>query len=101
MKDRDIDNQNNRAVNLQFYGINPAVGSRTFDIDSGNPGYRYFCVYAPGHDYHVNGNPDVCGTLVCKSVQGNGNTSIHYDEALAGTGSVIDYNRASWVEDTR
>lgn len=101
MKNRNITNLNNKAENLQFYGVNPISGSRTFDINSGNPGNVYFTLNAPGHDFTVEGNPDFCGSWIAKTVGGNGNTTWHYDEALAGVGDFSDYTRASWVEDER
>ena len=102
MKARDIDNLNNNAANLQLYGIDPPAGqSRSFDIGSGNPGYVYFTLNAPGYDFSVNGNPDFVGSFTVKTLSGNGNTTWHYDEALGTAGIVTDYQRASWVEDPR
>jgi hypothetical protein len=100
MKVRDIDNLN--AASLQLYGIDPPVGeSSSFDIGSGNPGYTYFTLDAPGYDFSVNGNPDFIGSFMVKTLGGNGNTTWHYDRALASAGQVISYERASWVEDPR
>lgn len=103
VKGRDIDNQNyglpNGSGYLQFYGINPTAGTQTIDIAS--PGDYAACIYAPAAIYKMNGNPDVMGSVVVGSFQGNGNTSVHYDEALAGFGDPIDFRRASWVEDER
>ena len=102
MKARDITNSNNNAANLQFYGIDPPAGqTRSFDIGSGNPGYRYFTLDAPAYDFSVNGNPDFVGSFIVKTLSGNGNTSWHYDEALASAGQATGYQRASWVEDPR
>ena len=102
MKARDIDNLNNNAANLQLYGIDPPAGqSRSFDIGSGNPGYVYFVLDAPGYDFSVNGNPDFVGAFIVKTLSGNGNTTWHYDEALGSAGLVTSYDRASWVEDPR
>ena len=102
MKARDINNLNYNSSNLQFYGIDPAPGqNRSFDIGSGNPGFRYFSLDAPGYDFSVNGNPDFCGSYIVKTLSGNGNTTWHYDEALGTAGLVTDYKRASWVEDPR
>ena len=102
MKARDIDNLNNNAASLQFYGIDPPAGqSRSFDIGSGNPGYVYFILDAPAYDFSVNGNPDFVGAFTVKTLNGNGNTTWHYDEALASAGLVTSYQRASWVEDPR
>jgi len=36
-----------------------------------------------------------------KTLSGNGNTSWHYDEALASAGMATGYKRAMWVEDPR
>jgi hypothetical protein len=102
MKARDINNANNNAACLQLYGINPTDGSsRTFDLGSGNPGFRYFTLDAPSYDFSVNGNPDFCGAWIVKTMSGNGNTSWHYDEALSTVGPVMDYKQVSWVEDPR
>jgi len=102
MKARDIINSNNNSANLQLYGIDPPAGqTRSFDIGSGNPGYRYFTLDAPAYDFSVNGNPDFVGSFIVKTLSGNGNTSWHYDEALASAGMVTAYKRASWVEDPR
>lgn len=102
MKARNIDNQNSNAANLQLYGIDPPSGqTRSFNIGSGNPGYRYFSLNAPGYDFSVNGNPDFVGSWIVKTLSGNGNTTWHYDEALGTVGAAYDYKRASWVEDNR
>jgi hypothetical protein len=101
MKSRDIDNLNYNAANLQLYGIDPASGSRLFDLNSGTPQFSYFTLDAPAYDFVNNGNPDIVGAFIIKTLSGNGNTSWHYDEALLGAGLVTDYERASWVEDPR
>jgi hypothetical protein len=102
MKASDIDNLNENAAYLQIYGIDPATGtSRTIDIASGSPGYHYVVFDAPSYDFTNNGNPDLCGSIVAKTVTGNGNTTWHYDEALATAGQPTDYKRAMWVEDER
>ncbi len=102
MKSRDIDNLNFKAANLQLYGIDPINGqSRSFTLGSGNPGVSYFTLNAPSYDFSSNGNVDVAGAVIAKTILGNGNTSWHYDESLATAGEVLDYQRASWVEDPR
>jgi hypothetical protein len=102
MKSRDIQNLNNNAAYLQLYGVDPPAGqTRTFDLNSGTPQFSYFTLDAPGYDFVNNGNPDVVGAFVVKTLGGNGNTSWHYDEALATAGLVTDYKIATWVEDPR
>jgi hypothetical protein len=100
MKASDFQNLNNNAANLQLYGVNPvAPATQTITINS--PGSFYGAIYAPGASVKFVGNADIMGAIVASTVQGNGNTSVHYDEALAGAGIAIDYRRASWVEDDR
>jgi hypothetical protein len=101
VKARDIDNQSGLAANLQFYGISPTDPTVTQQIDIGPPGDFAATFYAPSADYHMNGNPDITGAIVCKTFYGNGNTSWHYDRALDTEGEVVDYRVASYVEDTR
>ena len=102
MKSRDIDNLNNNAAYLQLYGIDPPAGqTRSFTLASGTPQFSYFTLDAPGYDFYNNGNPDICGAYVVKTLGGNGNTTWHYDEALVGAGIPTDYKRAIWVEDER
>ena len=102
MKARDIDNLNNNSAFLQLYGVDPPAGqTRSFDIGSGNPGYTYFVLDAPAYDFSVVGNPDFVGAFIVKTLSGNGNTTWHYDEALASAGITTTYQRASWVEDPR
>lgn len=102
MKASDLDNQNNTAATLQFYGINPPTGTtQSINMQSGSPGYHYATWYAPAADFTSNGNPDFCGAFVFRTIGGNGNNTLHFDEALIGAGNVIDYRRASFVEDER
>ncbi|MEA3213662.1 MAG: hypothetical protein QOE70_6719 [Chthoniobacter sp.] len=101
MKSSAIDNLNDRAANLRFYGINPPAGqTQTVNIGSGSPGYVYAAWYAPAADFSTNGNPDFCGSFVGKSFSGNGNCTLHYDESLAGL-DVLDFQKVSWIEDPR
>lgn len=101
LKARDIDNQSGLAANLQFYGISPTDPSASQQINVGPPGDFAATFYAPSADFHVNGNPDITGAIVCKSYYGNGNTSWHYDRALDKEGDAVDYRVISYVEDTR
>ena len=100
VKARDIANVSNVAGNMQFYGITPPSGVSQ-SIDIAPPGDFAATFYAPAADFHVNGNPDITGAIVCKTYYGNGNTSVHYDRALDTQGTVTDYRIASYVEDTR
>jgi hypothetical protein len=101
VKARDIVNESGIAGNLQYYGISPSDPTATQSIDIASPGNFVAAFYAPSADYHMNGNPDVTGAIVCKTFYGNGNTSWHFDRALAAEGEPIDYRIVSYVEDMR
>ncbi len=101
VKARDIINESGIAGNLQFYGISPTDPAVTQSIDIASPGNFSATFYAPSADFHINGNPDVTGAIVCKTFYENGNASWHFDRALAAEGEPIDYRIASYVEDMR
>lgn len=101
MKGRDLENQTNRAGNVQLYGITPPEGqARVIDIDP--PGNPMCAIYAPGHDMQLHGNPDLIGAFVTRSITTNGNCSVHYDEALGDDpGLITSFRIANWLEDVR
>jgi hypothetical protein len=101
VKARDIINEGGIAGNLQFYGISPTDPTATQSISIDSPGNFSATFYAPSADFHINGNPDVTGAIVCKTFYENGNASWHYDRALNAVGERTDYRIASYVEDMR
>src|SRR5438067_1656418 len=101
VKAQDIVNESGVAGNLQFYGISPTDPTVTQSIDIASPGNFSATFYAPSANFHINGNPDVTGAIVCKTFYENGNASWHYDRALAAEGERIDYRIVSYVEDMR
>ncbi|PYK76804.1 MAG: hypothetical protein DMF40_10785 [Verrucomicrobia bacterium] len=101
VKAQDIVNESGVSGNLQFYGISPTDPTVTQSIDIASPGNFSATFYAPSADFHINGNPDVTGAIVCKTFYENGNASWHYDRALNSVGERTDYRIASYVEDMR
>ena len=101
VKARDLVNQTGLSGNFQIYGVSPTdpTVSQTINIDS--PGDFAATIYAPSADVHINGNPDIIGSVVAKSFYANGNVSWHYDRALDLVGNLVDFHIASYVEDTR
>jgi hypothetical protein len=89
-----------RAAHLQFYGISPTDGS-TETINIAPPGGVWATIYAPNHDFSMNGNPQWYGAIVSHNFNGNGNTGFHYDKELGLGGIPIDYQLASYIEDIR
>jgi hypothetical protein len=101
VKARDIINEGGISGNLQFYGISPTDPTVTQTISIDSPGNFSARFYVPSADFHINGNPDVTGAIVCKTFYENGNASWHYDRALNAVGERTDYRIASYVEDMR
>lgn len=101
LKARDINNESGISGNLQFYGISPTDPSVSQSIAIAPPGNFAATFYAPSADFTLTGNPDVTGSVICKTFYGNGNTSWHYDRALGSEGDAVDYRIVSYVEDTR
>lgn len=96
-------NTNNEPSDLAFYGITPSDGSsRSFSL--GGNSVLSAAVYAPAYDVQINNGGtrgSAYGSFVGKSVTMVGVTDLHYDEALADTGTITSYRIASWFEDTR
>ena len=100
---RGMVNPSNQPADLLLYGVQP-VGSVTQHVNLGGNGQITAAVYAPDYDVTVNGGGTtghVFGSVVGKTVMMNGVTNLHYDEALASTGLINNYEIVSWVEDTR
>lgn len=101
VKAGDIVNQTGLAGNFRIYGISPTDPTVTQSITISPPGDFAATIYAPSADVHINGNPDITGSVVAKNFYANGNVSWHYDRALDMLGDLVDFRIASYVEDTR
>lgn len=55
-------------------------------------------VYAPQGSVRINGNGDVCGSVVANNINVVGNASFHYDESLANMDTGNPYGITSWRE---
>lgn len=54
-------------------------------------------VYAPNSAVDLGGTPDVCGSIVAKSLDLSGNAAVHYDEALGVSNGPL-FTIISWEE---
>ncbi len=99
VKTRNLDTQSDRAANFILYGIQPPAGvERTVDLMP--PSEFIGVIYAPHHFLNLNGNSAIWGSVVAKSTRFNGNTSIHYDEALRADSRLFTrFQTVSWLED--
>jgi hypothetical protein len=98
-----IVNEALKPANLELLGVTPSDGvSRAFTL-SGNGSFTGV-VYAPDHTVTLSGggsNGNYFGSIVAKTVNMSGNTSVHYDESLVIGDYITDYKVASWFEDNR
>ena len=96
-------NPANQPGDLLLYGVQ-STASVTPHVNLGGNGQITASVYAPDYDVTVNGGGSsghVFGSVVGKTVAMTGVTNLHYDEALAASGIINNYEIVSWVEDTR
>lgn len=85
----------NQPANCQFYGTKT---SGTQDIQIAGNGVLSAVVYAPQGSIKINGNGDVCGSVVGNDITVVGNASFHYDESLADLGGNNPFRISSWKE---
>ena len=89
-------NGNVRPATCQIYGTNTSAAGQTIQI-AGNGALRS-AVYAPNADVKINGNGDVMGSVVGRSIDLTGNADFHYDESLQNLDSDMPYGMESWRE---
>ena len=78
-------------------------GTRTTgeqDISIAGNGVLSGVVYAPQGSVTINGNGDVCGSIVANDITVVGNANFHYDEALGDFGGNNPYRVSLWREIT-
>ena len=80
--------------NFQIWGTRT---SGTQDIDIAGNGALSAIVYAPFGSVKINGNGDVCGSIVANDITCVGNAQFHYDESLGNFGG-NPFRVASWSE---
>lgn len=82
---------------FQLYGTKTS-GVQAISI-AGN-GVLSGLVYAPFGSVKINGNGDVCGSVVANDITLVGNAQFHYDESLADFGGNAPYRISLWREIT-
>ena len=83
-----------QPINFQIWGTNPTAQN----IDIKGNGVLSAVVYAPSAAVFINGNGDVLGSVVAKTVVMVGNAAFHYDESLADFGGSSPYGISKWTE---
>ena len=82
---------------FQIYGTKT---SGTQDIQLAGNGVLSGVVYAPFGSVKINGNGDVCGSIVANDITVVGNATFHYDESLSEMDGNSPYRVSSWREIT-
>lgn len=91
-------NANVQPIAVQLYGVNTTPAGQDLQI-AGNG--RLACVvYAPNGHVSINGNGEVLGSIVARSIRLTGNAAFHYDEALANRDSDQPFSISKWREVT-
>ncbi|MBA4138045.1 MAG: hypothetical protein C0518_12065 [Opitutus sp.] len=91
-----IANDNVRPISCQIYGTNTTASGQTIHL-AGN-GALQSVVYAPNADLKINGNGDIMGAAVARSIDLTGNADFHYDESLEHLDTDMPYGIDRWRE---
>lgn len=87
----------NQPASCQIWGT--SADKQSISI-AGN-GVLSAVVYAPMGSVKINGNGDVCGSVVANDITVVGNAAFHYDESLANMDSGNPYGITGWTELTQ
>ena len=91
---KGLANANSRPASCRLIGT--SATSQSVHV-AGN-GALKAALYAPNADVQVNGNGDVMGAVVGRSVTFTGNAAFHYDESLAYEGEDAPFGVTRWRE---
>ncbi|WP_414663203.1 pilus assembly PilX family protein [Horticoccus sp. 23ND18S-11] len=89
-------NANVQPLSCQIWGTNSTPAGQSIQV-AGNGSLRAV-IYAPNGDVMVNGNGDVMGSIISRTIRFTGNAAFHYDEALATGRSGEPYAIDRWRE---
>jgi hypothetical protein len=76
----EVANAGSIPANLEIY----VLGSAPINMGKNN---LFASIYAPNSPVYMNGNCDLFGSIIAKSIEMKGNNTIHYDTALDSVGN--------------
>ncbi len=85
----------NQSKNFQIWGTKT---SGVQDIQIAGNGVLSTLVYAPQGSVKINGNGDVCGSVIANDITLTGNAAFHYDESLADMDGGNPFRISRWSE---
>jgi hypothetical protein len=91
-----MSNANTRPISCLIWGTNTTSFGQSIQI-AGN-GVLKSVIYAPNADIQINGNGEVMGAVVGKTITLVGNADFHYDESLATYGANAAFGVTRWRE---
>lgn len=91
-----LGNANVRPGTCLIWGTGAADSGQ--DIKVAGNGALKAVVYAPNAAVTVNGNGDVMGAIVGRTITFTGEASFHYDESLANQGDNTPFRAVNWQE---
>lgn len=91
-------NNNTRPSTCLIYGTNTSTSGQRMQI-AGN-GTLTAALYAPNADITLNGNGDIFGGAVGRTITLTGNADFHYDESLENLDSGMPFGVDRWREIT-
>lgn len=91
-----LTNTNARPVTVRLFGTGSADSGQSLQV-AGN-GALKAVVYAPNADVAINGNGDVMGAVVGRTITFTGNAAFHYDESLANYSDGTPFRVVGWRE---
>jgi Tfp pilus assembly protein PilX len=93
---KGLANANVRPGTCQIWGTNTTTAGQSIQL-AGN-GALKAALYAPNADVKLNGNGEMMGSVVGRTVTFTGNANFHYDESLANEGQNTAFGVTRWRE---
>lgn len=91
-----LGNANTRPLSCLIWGTGTAGSGQSIKV-AGN-GALKAVAYAPNADVTVNGNGDIMGSLIGRTITFTGEANFHYDESLANYGDNTPFRVVRWQE---
>ncbi len=96
---KGVGNSNVNPATCRIYGVSASLSGQLVHV-AGN-GALVAVVYAPNAEVKINGNSDVMGAIVGRTITLVGNAAFHYDEALAAENDGMPFGIVRWREINR
>lgn len=93
---RGLSNSNVQPSSCTLFGTNRSPLGQAIEV--AGLGDLKGLIYAPNGDVKINGNGNVMGSVVARTITLVGNAAFHYDESLANSGDATPFGIGKWRE---